>query len=100
MPAQTNVRNVLKCANQESLNRCNVVSDGVCRRIVRLIDRCRNVVLEETTISYVSRDISAKNHVRRSLSSIQTSIRLAVATSLWGSQISCGARGGRGGCWG
>jgi hypothetical protein len=49
MPAQTNVRNVLKCANQESLNRCNVVSDGVCRRIVRLIDRCRNVVLEETT---------------------------------------------------
>ena len=84
MPAQTNVRNVLKCANQESLNRCNVVSDGVCRRIVtayRQMPKCRTK--KRPPISYVSRDISAKNHVRRSVSSIQISIRLAVATSLW-----------------
>ena len=34
-------------------------------------------------VSQESCTISAKNHVRRSVSSIQTSIKLAVATSLW-----------------
>jgi hypothetical protein len=36
---------------------------------------------------YRPRMISDKNHVRRSVSSIQTSIKLVVATSLWRPQI-------------
>ena len=41
---------------------------------------------------YRSRTISDKNHVRRSVWSIQTSIKLAVATSLYFSHTSCVAR--------
>lgn len=46
-----------------------------------------------------SRVISDKNQVRRSVSSIQFSIKLAVATSLCWSQISCVARKERVSCW-
>ena len=36
--------------------------------------------------SYYARRVAAKNHVRRSASSIHASIKLAVATSFWRSQ--------------
>ena len=47
---------------------------------------------------YRSLLISAKNQVRRSVSSIQFSIKLAVATSLCRSQTSCVARKARVSC--
>ena len=63
---------------------------------------CRMVVVNGfliiVAVSQRSRIISDKNHVRRSVSSIQVSIKLAVATSLCRSQTSCVERKDRVSC--